>query len=70
MKKNCHFQLFDIISKKTFIDNPWCRVCNAENNIGILGPVEYEIYDRRFIKGFCRECGSIITTELIDKNIR
>jgi len=67
MKKNCHFQLYNFIAENTFIDNPWCGACNAENNIGIFGPAEYEIDDRRFIKGFCRDCGATIVSELIDK---
>ena len=67
MKNNYHFQLANFFEKKTFIDNPWCGACDAENNIGIFGPAEYEIEDRKFIKGFCRDCGAVIISELIDK---
>lgn len=67
MKKNFHFQLSNFFEKKTFIDNAWCLACDAENNIGIFGPAEYEIDGRRFIKGFCSDCGATIVSELIDK---
>jgi hypothetical protein len=68
MKKHCHFQLLDFIERKAFIENAWCSVCN-DAKAGKFGSTEYEVYEKKFIVGYCRKCGTKIVSEIIDKTI-
>ncbi len=66
--QNYQILLPDFFERKVFIENAWCNSCD-EANVGIFGPDEFEVYGDKFIRGYCRKCGTKIVSEIIEKHI-
>jgi len=67
-KQNPHILLHDFFKRNLFIKNAWCDSCD-EADAGIFGPDEFEVYGDKYILGYCRNCGTRIVAEIIEKNV-
>lgn len=66
--KNRNFQLLEFFEEKLFIEDAWCEACETAD-IGLFGPNDYQVLGKKFIKGVCRNCGSKVFSEIIEKNV-
>ncbi len=64
--KNRNFQLHEFFEEKIFIEDAWCAVCETAD-IGLFGPNEYEVLDKKFTQGICPTCGAHILSEIVEK---
>jgi len=62
------FQLLEFFEKKQFVEAAWCEVCKT-TDIGLFGPNDYQVLGKKFIKGVCRNCGSKVVSEIVEKNV-
>jgi len=51
--------------QQEFIENTWCDQCMKEN-LGLVEPNEYELSGVIYIEGKCKQCSSIVVTELTE----
>lgn len=68
VKVQCDFNVRPEKERDVFTQTTWCDSC-CYNNLGMLEPSEFKLRDKTYLKGKCSRCGSIIISEIIDKNI-
>ena len=66
-KKRC-FQLYDLLKENLFVEEVWCEKCKM-SDFGIYGPHKYDVLDKKFIQGICRNCGAKVVSEVTHKDI-
>jgi hypothetical protein len=54
--------------RRWIVDNTWCETC-GKADLGIGSPQEYEEDHRIFVEGTCNECGRIVRSEIVNKDV-
>lgn len=63
MDEKKDFHLRPIFEQEWLIENTWCERCQKAD-IGIENPNEFEKNGKLYISGFCKSCGSELTSEI------
>ncbi len=63
IKRN--FQTRESSEQEWLINNNYCDYCKKADT-GIVSPIEYEINGKIFVEGFCKVCGNICISEIIE----
>ena len=66
MRKYLDFDKLEEVEKQNYIEDTWCEKCQKAD-LGI-DDLEMFIEDNiKFVSGKCKVCGSICTSEIIEK---
>lgn len=50
-------------------ENTWCQACRIAD-LGLVDPSEFEEDGRVYVQGYCRACGGVVLSEVVDQRQR